>query len=608
MRSPIFIRLRDKLLLAVVLLVAVLMGSVLVALNARLHPIGIDALKSDLDRTNVVFNSFVRERSDNLAEKAFLIAGLPRLTAALDVKDPKFDTIAATVTELCMDLNRTVGVPLFIVTDQTGRVLFDRFHIPEINLALLQGREPDPSKEKPLQEYAGDWPNIKKALAGDTSRGGFLYTLKPDDPKVSETSLAFQTVAVPISSRGRVLGTLLLGFALDDDLAARMNRMTDSEITFNVASKIFGATKNLQQMPALAQTLAPLVSISSPTNPGDAATNASVKLNNENYLCLFSPFVVVNNDQPGYYVLLRSQDKALAVQETIQQTILFLGLLGTVFAFGMALFIAQRITAPVNTLLKGVQEVGQGNLNVRVNLKSRDELGLLGQAFNEMIVGLSEKERVKNLLGKYVAPQVAKKLLSSEGGVTLSGERRECAIMFTDIRGFTSFSENMAPEKLVAKLNEYFTQMVDVVFEHEGTLDKFIGDALMAVWGAPVPFEDKELRAVKCALKMQAALKQLNLKRLTNNQVPLTMGIGINTGVVVSGNLGSDKRTDYTVIGEEVNLASRLCSKAAPGQVLISDSMYRKLKGLVEMRTLEPVPLKGFSEPVKVYEATNLIV
>ncbi len=602
-----FFRLRDKLLLAVVLLVAVLMGSVLVALNARLRPIGIDALKSDLNRTNVVFNSFVRERSENLADKAVLIAGLPRLTAALDVKEPRFDAIAATVTELCLDLNQTARVPLFIVTDKTGRVLFDRFHIPEVNLALLQGREPDPAKEKPLEEFAGDWPNIKKALAGEASRGGFLYTLKPDDPKKAETDLAFQTVAFPIASRGRILGTLLLGFALDDDLASGMNHMTDSEVTFDVAGRIFGATKNLQQMPTLAQALAPLLSNMPPATPGDSATNASLKLNNENYLCLFSPFGVVNSPQPGYYVLLRSLDKALVVQETIQETILFLGLLGTVFAFGVALFIAQRITAPVNTLLKGVQEVGKGNLNVRVNLKSHDELGLLGTAFNEMILGLTEKEHVKNILGKYMAPQVAKKLLSAEGGVALAGERRDCAVMFTDIRGFTAFSENMAPEKLVAELNEYFTQMVDVVFKYEGTLDKFIGDAVMAVWGAPVPFEDKELRAVKCALEMQEALKQLNLKRLGKNQLPLSMGIGINTGVVVSGNLGSDKRTDYTVIGEEVNLASRLCSKANPGQVLISDSMYRKLKGLVEVRTLEPVPLKGFSEPVKLYEVTKLV-
>ena len=128
----------------------------------------------------------------------------------------------------------------------------------------------------------------------------------------------------------------------------------------------------------------------------------------------------------------------------------------------------------------------------------------------------------------------------------------------------------------------------------------------MAVWGAPIPFEDKELRAVKCALDMQAALAQLNVSRTQKGLPPLTMGIGLNSGVVVSGNLGSDKVKNYTVIGEEVNLASRLCSKAKPGQTLISDSMFRKLKGLVEMKALDAIPLKGFTELVKVYEAVKI--
>ena len=606
MKKPFFFSLRDKLLLAVTLLLIVLVGGILFALNLILKPIGFDALKNDLARTNEVFHSFVLERSDNLVDKAALIAGLPRLTAALDVKKPKFEEVAATVTELCLDLNSTVRVPLFIVTDKDGRVLFDAFHIPEVNKALMENREPDPAKETTLDELAGDWPNVKQALQGGESRGGFLYHLQPDDPKTPASDLAFQTVTVPISSRGRILGTLLLGFALDDKLAARMNQMTDSEVTFDVAGKIYGATQNLQQNANLAQVLNPAISDGPQTEAGDSATNATLQLNGENYLCLFSPFSVVNNPQPGYYVLLRSLDKAFAVQETIQRSIIFLGLLGVAIAFGIVIFIAQRITAPVKTLLAGVQEVGKGNLKVQVDVKSHDELGILGKAFNEMIIGLSEKERVTQILGKYVSPQVAKKILSTEGGVALTGERRECAIMFTDIRGFTAMSENMAPEKLVAGLNDYFTRMVDVVFEYEGTLDKFIGDAIMAVWGAPVPFEDKELRSVKCALEMQAALKDLNLYRLNQNLVPLTMGIGLNTGVVVSGNLGSDKHSDYTVIGEEVNLASRICSKAAPGQVLISDSMYRKLKGLVEVRALEPVTLKGFSEAVKVYEVTKL--
>jgi len=600
MPKTFLFRLRDKLLLGVALLVAGLMAGVLFTLDARLTPVGVNALAEDLERTRRVFESFVEERTANLSDKATLIAGLPRLTAALDEKKPKFDAIAATVTELCLDLNETVRAPFFLVTDAKGRVLFNAFHIPEVNKALAEGREPDPTKMKlKFSELADGWPNVAKALKGQGSKGGFLYKLKGEDPKAPEKELAFQTVTRPIESRGRTLGVLILGFALDDALAGQMKGMTESEVAFSLQKKVFGSTWAGAALPELTQSL---LTVQVPGN----ASAVPAMIGPEKYLCLFSPISGMAGEKLGDFVLLRSLDKALAVRGTIRKTILFVGAIGLVLAFAAALFLSQRITAPVNVLLKGVDEVGKGNLTTRVEVKTHDELGVLARSFNEMTAGLADKERVTNLLGKYVAPQVAKKLLSNQGNLGLAGERRECVVMFTDIRGFTAFSENMAPEKLVAELNEYFTQMVDVVFEHEGTLDKFIGDAIMAVWGAPVPFEDKELRAVKCALKMQDTLRMLSVVRVSKGQAPLSMGIGLNCGVVVSGNLGSDKRTDYTVIGEEVNLASRLCSKAAPSQVLISESMFRKLKGLVEMKALPPVELKGFTEPVKIYEALGI--
>jgi len=600
MPKTFLFRLRDKLLLGVALLVGGLMAGVLFTLDARLTPVGVNALAEDLERTRKVFESFVSERTENLSDKATLIAGLPRLTAALDVKKPKFDAIAATVTELCLDLNETVRAPFFLVTDAKGRVLFNAFHIPEVNKALMEGREPDPAKMKlKWNELAEGWPNVGKALKGQASKGGFLYKLKGEDPKTPERELAFQTVTRPIESRGRTLGVLILGFALDDALAGQMKGMTESEVAFSLQKKVFGSTWTGAQLPELTQSL---LTVQVPGN----ASAVPAMIGREKYLCLFSPISGMTGENLGDFVLLRSLDKALAVRGTIRKTILFVGAIGLLLALVAALVLAQRITAPVNVLLKGVDEVGKGNLTTRVEVRTHDELGVLARSFNEMTAGLADKERVTNLLGKYVAPQVAKKLLSNQGNLGLAGERRECVVMFTDIRGFTAFSENMAPEKLVAELNEYFTQMVDVVFEHEGTLDKFIGDAIMAVWGAPVLFEDKELRAVKCALKMQDTLRMLSVVRVSKGQAPLSMGIGLNCGVVVSGNLGSDKRTDYTVIGEEVNLASRLCSKAAPGQVLLSESMFRKLKGLVEMKALPPVELKGFTEPVKIYEATGL--
>ena len=603
-----FLRLRDKLLIAVTLLVVVLTAAVLYSLNERLQSESLTALNADLNRTASTFNSFVDDNTANLADKAFLISGLPRLTAALDVRRPKFDALRATVSELCLDLNGVVRAPLFLVTDKTGRILFDSHHVPEDILALREGRDPDPKKmEDQPDASAADWPNVKQALAGQFSKGALLYTYNPPSSSGEKPKLlAYQTVTFPISSRGNILGSVILGSALDKDLAGKMKNMTDSEIAFFIQKQVFGSTWDQSQDPQVAQALAPLAPPDSQWAKDTQSQPLPLVLDGENYLCLFAPLRDTQGQVLGDYVILRSLDKALALERNLQHSIVVIGILGVVFAFGIALFISQRITAPLNSLLKGVRQVGQGNLSVRVPVQTKDELGLLARAFNEMIVGLREKERVTNILGKYVSPEVAKKILESGEGVALKGERRECVIMFTDIRGFTAMSENMAPEKLVADLNEYFSLMVDVVLKYEGTLDKFIGDAIMAVWGAPVPFEDKELRGVQCALDMQAVLARYNMVRVQSNRPVLPMGIVINTGVVVSGNLGSDKRTDYTVIGEEVNLASRLCSKALPGQTLISESTYRKLKGLIDVKTLEPIPLKGFTEPVKIYEVTGM--
>ncbi|HVZ80600.1 MAG TPA: adenylate/guanylate cyclase domain-containing protein [bacterium] len=598
------LRLRDKLLFAVALLVVVLTGAILLILSTRIRSEEDATLLTDIQRTFSVFESFVSSERENLRDKAVLMSGLPRLTAALDVKKPKFADMANTVSELCLDLSDSVKAPpLFIVTDKKGNILYDSHHPPQAILDLRAGKDPAPGPE-PTPLPAGGWPNIQAALSGKDSQGAFLYV---DPGAAKPVTTTYQAVTYPIFSPGRnILGALVLGFSLDKELAEHMKQMTKSEIAFLVRDRVMASTWPEDKSDYLAGQLKPFLPTEAMWKEKSLSPYTPISLGNEEYRAEFAPIKDSLGTAIGSYAILRSEDQALAFQKNLQQTIVIIGVGGVTFAIVMALFIARRITHPLTALLSGVQEVGKGNLQVQVKPETHDELGVLARSFNDMIQGLREKERVTNILGKYISPEVAKKVLGDTEGLALRGERRECVVMFTDIRGFTAFSENMAPEKLVKDLNEYFTLMVDVVFKYEGTLDKFIGDAIMAVWGAPVPFEDKELRAVKAALDMQYALGQYNKARIDRNQPPLTMGVGLNSGVVVSGNLGSDKRTDYTVIGEEVNLASRLCSKAAPGQVLISESMFRKLKGLVEMRALEPIVLKGFSEAVKVYEVTGL--
>jgi len=163
-------------------------------------------------------------------------------------------------------------------------------------------------------------------------------------------------------------------------------------------------------------------------------------------------------------------------------------------------------------------------------------------------------------------------------------------------------SEHMEPHAVVELLNEYFTEMTDVIFDSGGTLDKYLGDGIMALYGAPIPKPDDALRAAKTAIEMQRSLAALNRDWESRGQQPLRMGVGVNTGPVTAGNIGSTKRMDYTVIGDAVNLASRLCSNAAPGQILVSESTYMQLNGKIPARRLEPIRVKGKEMPVELHE------
>ncbi len=202
---------------------------------------------------------------------------------------------------------------------------------------------------------------------------------------------------------------------------------------------------------------------------------------------------------------------------------------------------------------------------------------------------------------RYFAPDLAEQIASQVEEVQLGGAKRPVVVFFSDIRGFTSMSENMTPDQIATLLTEYFTEMVEVVFEHGGTLDKFMGDAIMALWGAPITHGDDADRAMRAAIQQQETLATLNAKWAEDGRPQVGIGIGINFGEVFAGNIGSDRRLEYTVIGDAVNTASRLCSKAEVGEILISEPFYQALKNPPEVEALEPLELKGKAQAVPVY-------
>ncbi|MFI5332086.1 MAG: adenylate/guanylate cyclase domain-containing protein [Desulfobaccales bacterium] len=211
-----------------------------------------------------------------------------------------------------------------------------------------------------------------------------------------------------------------------------------------------------------------------------------------------------------------------------------------------------------------------------------------------------QKHLLRDTISRYVSPEMCEEILKNPALLQLGGRRQEVTVLFADIKGFTAMSANLSPEEVVEVLNLFFTEMVDLVFEYQGTLDKYVGDALMAVFGVPVPLPDAATRAVQCAVAMQRRLAELQAQGRTPIQ---GMRVGINTGEAIVGNIGSDKRMDFTVIGDAVNVAARLqeLAKELEADTLVSAATYRQVEGRFQLEPLAPVVLRGRQEPTPIY-------
>lgn len=289
-----------------------------------------------------------------------------------------------------------------------------------------------------------------------------------------------------------------------------------------------------------------------------------------------------------------SEENAYGVVNAITEQIVLIGAFGFVIATLGALVFARRLTRPILRIGEIAQRVGEGDFQARVqDVRSRDEIGELAERFNRMIAHLAERME----LMKFVSRGTASAVQDAGEGVARGGERRKVAVIFTDIRGYTEFSERVPPEVVIEALNRYFEVQGEVVEHHGGDIDKFIGDALVAVFEG----EGMEANAVTCGVEIIARMQGLLEAYPEYN---LSVGIGVASGEVVMGAMGARDRMDYTVLGSTVNLSARLCSKAEPGQVLVDRaSMEASATAPVAFEPLAPIPLKGYADPVPVFSA-----
>ncbi len=277
------------------------------------------------------------------------------------------------------------------------------------------------------------------------------------------------------------------------------------------------------------------------------------------------------------------------------------GLIGVFVALVAGSFLARGIARPVQKLAEAARKVGSGELDIRLPEERVDEVGDLARAVNRMAVGLKERERLRDMFGKYMATQVIQELLD-RNELSLDGELREVTVVLSDIRGYTALTEELGAAEVVQLLNEYFSILVDVIIEYDGVIDKFMGDAMLCWFGAPVPQKDHGERGVQAAKEILRRTAAWNQARLDQGKQPVLTGIGIATGQVVVGNIGSPHRLEYTAIGDAVNLASRLCNHAEAGQIVVTDRVLAKTTAQ-GFESLGHIEVKGIRDPVHVYRA-----
>lgn len=294
----------------------------------------------------------------------------------------------------------------------------------------------------------------------------------------------------------------------------------------------------------------------------------------------------------------------MSAKEYGRGIIIFTFILGAIFfvtSGSLNRLVSRSIADPLHEMLGQVDKIRQGDYNSRVRVVSNDEIGMLGDAGNRMIRGLAEREMIRTAFGKYVTPEIRDEILS--GRIPLEGERREATVLFADLRNFTPFVENNPPEKVISGMRTYFTAMHKSIRRHNGVVLQFVGDEIEAVFGIPIPSKDHADAAIYAALDMRQALESLNAERSSQGKPTFAHGIGIHSGYVLAGNSGSEEQSAYALIGNTVNIASRIqgLTKKLGCDILVSQETVKRMKEIYRMEAYPPHVIKGYSKPVIVH-------
>ena len=541
-RFRLRLRLRWKILLYASSLLMALIAAMLVFVDWQSKRFVNQQLAADLEQGRRRVLEASGERFERLNYLAHNLSSYPDLKALLDTGD------TPTIRDFLETHRAQNGLDLLVALEPTGKVV----------------ARTDAAEAIALPE-AQRW--IESLLAGREARG-FLTV----------EGRVYQATAVPAEAGSTVFGFLIAGARVDDAYARRLADLTSDEVVLVSRDRVLGSS--LSQSRLVWRTRAEWEQ-----HVGREQTE--LDLAGATYSGAAAPLA---GDGP-LAVVLKSRTEALAPYRGIQVGLLAIGL-GAALAgiFGSAL-LARSVTAPIARLEEGTAQVAAGNFDFRITMPSGDEIAALAASFNKMTEGLRERRDLQ----KFISSSTMERVRSNVGYELAAGQRLELTIFFSDMRGFTSLSENKQPEEVVAMLNACLSIQAEKVKRFSGDIDKFVGDCVVAIFSG----DDMALNAIRCAIEIQKAIQGWNAANPEKD--PLAIGVGIVTGEVVLGSIGSQDRQDFTVVGSNVNLCSRLCAKAAAHEVMLAESTYQRVRDLVAAERLEPMEVKGFSRPVEVY-------
>jgi adenylate cyclase len=432
---------------------------------------------------------------------------------------------------------------------------------------------------------------VEEAAKADDPKATGFARLPPSGPDGNLYALLVVPIYAP---KPEIVAWIGLALPIDHGFATDLKADAQLEVTF-----YYGASVAMLPVEStLPEGTAPHVQASS---LDDGIVNAEA--GGQTYVTAYRTLLPLITPGHAAIALQRSLKAELAPSLPLERFLLILLIASLAAAAVVAAVLSRNLSRPLRALAAHTQVIARGDYATRLKLGRADEIGQLAGAFNRMSEGLAERDRVRDLLDKNVSPEVAAQLMRDGGA--LGGEEREVTVLFVDLRSFTRLSESLPPREVLSLLNRYFDRMSGIVEIYHGIVDKYIGDAIMAIFGAPVAQAGHADNAILAALEMQSALARLNAELATEGRAKLSFGIGINTSRIIAGNIGSSRRLNYSVVGDGVNVAARLQDLTRMSQfradILVSASTMNAAKRTYRVRNLGAAPVRGREEPVEVF-------